>query len=74
MQSEPVTSQRDIENYPAEDLRLDFSTAAILKNARIKTVGEIIRLAQECRLMRVRNLGKKHYCAIETQCRNWALQ
>ena len=66
MQSEPVTSQRDIENYPAEDLRLDFSTAAILKNARIKTVGEIIRLAQECRLMRVRNLGKKHYCAIET--------
>ena len=66
MQSEPATSQKDFENYPAENLRLDFSTAAILKNARIKTVGEIIRLAQEHRLMRMRNLGKKHYCAIET--------
>lgn len=66
MQNNSVTLQNDYENYPAENLRLDFSTAAILKNARIKTVGEIIRLAQEHRLMRVRNLGKKHYCAIET--------
>ena len=60
MQSEPATSQKDFENYPAENLRLDFSTAAILKNARIKTVGEIIRLAQEHRLMRMRVVGIGH--------------
>lgn len=66
MQDKSAAPQKNYENYPAENLRLDFSTAAILKNARIKTVGEIIHLAQERRLMRVRNLGKKHYAAIET--------
>lgn len=66
MQGESAALQENYENYPAENLRLDFSTAAILKNARIKTVGEIVRLARERRLLRVRNLGKKHYVAIET--------
>ena len=66
MQNELVASRNDLENYSIENLRLDISTAAILKSARVKTVGEIIRLAQERRLLRIRNLGKKHYSAIET--------
>lgn len=50
---------------PVEQLGLEAEVLTILRSARIKTVGEIIDLERNRRLLRVRNLGKKHYVAIQ---------
>lgn len=50
---------------PVEQLGLEPDVLTILRSARIKTVGEIIELGKNRRLLRVRNLGKKHYVAIQ---------
>ena len=50
---------------PVEQLGLEPDVLTILRSARIKTVGEIIELEKNRRLLRVRNLGKKHYVAIQ---------
>jgi len=59
-------AQENIIGYPVNQLELDQDTSRILGAARIKTVGEIIELEQDHRLLRVRNLGKKHRLAIQT--------
>lgn len=64
-QSDMMDRMRLIEHYPVEQLRMEAPVAAILKNARVNTVGEIIKLEQAHRLLRVRNLGKKHCLAIQ---------
>ena len=50
---------------PVEQLGLEPDVLTILRSARIKTVGEISELEKNRRLLRVRNLGKKHYVAIQ---------
>lgn len=50
---------------PIDKLRLDGETYTLLKNARIKTVKEILETENTKGLLRVRNIGKKHYLEIQ---------
>lgn len=58
-------TQEHIADIPIEKLALTQEVFNILRNAKIKTVWEIIALEKERRLLRVRNLGRKHYEAIK---------
>lgn len=55
-----------LERYSIEKLSFDYQLVNILKNARIGTVGDLIRMENDHGLLRVRNLGKKHYLAIQS--------
>lgn len=50
---------------PIGDLRLEEKTLVLLKNARILTVGDVVRTEREKGLLRVRNIGRTHYESIQ---------
>lgn len=50
---------------PIEKLHLSGDTHNLLKNARIKTVDDLLNTERTTGLLRVRNLGKKHYLEIQ---------
>lgn len=50
---------------PIEKLHLEGEICALLKHARIQTVGDVLDIERTKGLLRVRNIGKKHYLEIQ---------
>jgi DNA-directed RNA polymerase subunit alpha len=56
--SEDEVSVKALVNTPVEDLELSVRSSNCLKNANIKTIGELIRKSEED-IAKTRNFGKK---------------
>jgi DNA-directed RNA polymerase subunit alpha len=63
---------RNILNTPVEELELSVRSSNCLKNANIKTIGELTRKTEED-IARTRNFGKKSLQEIKEKLKEWNL-
>jgi DNA-directed RNA polymerase subunit alpha len=63
---------RKILNTPVEELELSVRSSNCLKNANIKTIGELTRKTEED-IARTRNFGKKSLQEIKDRLKEWNL-
>jgi len=63
---------RNILNIPVEELELSVRSSNCLKNADIKTVGELVRKTEED-IAKTRNFGKKSLQEIKEKLKEWNL-
>ena len=63
---------RQILNTPVEELELSVRSSNCLKNANIKTIGDLTRKTEE-EITKTRNLGKKSLLEIKEKLAEWNL-
>jgi len=63
---------RSILNTPVEELELSVRSSNCLKNANIKTIGELTRKTEDD-IARTRNFGKKSLQEIKEKLKEWNL-
>jgi DNA-directed RNA polymerase subunit alpha len=63
---------RQILNTPVEELELSVRSSNCLKNANIKTIGELIRKTEDD-IAKTRNFGKKSLLEIKEKLKEWNL-
>ena len=63
---------RKILNIPVEELELSVRSSNCLKNANIKTIGELVRKTEDD-IARTRNFGKKSLQEIKEKLKEWNL-
>ena len=63
---------RDLLNTPVEELELTVRSSNCLKNAGIRTIGDLARKTED-EIAKTRNFGKKSLSEIKEKLREWGL-